>query len=70
MDVLYMDLSNGLLIIEFFLAAIWLPHGQLWLLPREQPHSPDMFITVFLHSWPEGQGEPRGKVGSLSAAER
>ena len=45
-----MDLSNGLLIIEFFLAAIWLPHGQLWLLPSEQPHSPDMFITVFLHS--------------------
>ena len=27
-----------------------------------------MFITVFLHLWPKGHGEPHNKVGSLSLA--
>ena len=36
---------------QFFLTAIWLPHGQLWAIIK-QPHSPDVNYCV-LHFDPK-----------------
>ena len=41
--------ETGIIIFyrRIFLTAIWLPHGQLWAISKEQPHSPDVNHCVF-----------------------
>ena len=54
---------------EIFFSAVWLSHGQLWVILKGTATNL-MLITTFVQFWPKDHREPSNRVGSLSLAER
>ena len=53
---------------EIFFSAVWLSHGQLWVILKGVA-SNLMLITTFVQFWPKDHRELSNRVGSLSLAE-